>query len=340
MTSALRLDREDRWRPTPPSDTAAVRYQEWQHFVVFGPGVELLVNFNLHDAPTGGAGGARVIVIARADGCAGFVEEVPRGQCEVSRGGRAARFGDHTMTLRPEGYEVTLHAPARGVEARLSLTPRALPMIARNAEIAPGRRLDWLVVPRLEARGQVSLGGRVHRLDGAVAYHDHNWGRLAWGDDYVWDWGVALARSDAAPWAFLYSAGFNRARTRLFYEYAIAWDGPATALSASGPDARATWRGRLARPASLRLPGPLALARGRRDRDLPASVEVAAHNGDDVLTARFDLAETAEVLIPSDRDPTGALTLHECFGPATIGGAVGGHAVREEGVGVFEFVRA
>lgn len=335
------IDREDFWRWPVGASTAGARYQEWQHFVVFAEGLELIVNFSLRALRGGEASPneARLVVLGRGERWWGFVDEVDPREVEGAPDGRAMRFGASAMRLRPDGYFVTVSAPERGVSLELALRPAALPMVVRRSQITPGRRLDWVVVPRLKVEGAGTIDGRAVCLDG-VAYHDHNWGCFDWGDDYTWEWGALLCEGEGEPLTVLYSAGMNRARTRLHYEYAVAWQGEGTALSASGPDVSVAWSGRRREAAALRVPGVMSLLRPRVDADVPEVVTVDARNGSDRVEARFAVESTSEVIIPSDGDPLGSMALHECVGPVSVDATLGGRRLRQGGRGVFEFVRA
>jgi hypothetical protein len=338
--SRVAVDREDFWRWPGGAAHPRARFQEWQHFVVFGDGIDLIVNFSVR-VPAGGVAPdeARLVVLARDDRWWGFIDEVDPGAVIAGADGREVRFPQGRTSVQADGYRVQVSSPEHDVALDLTLRPAALPMVVRRSEITPGRRLDWVVVPRLTVEGTARAGDRTRALDGATAYHDHNWGCFDWGDDYTWEWGALLAEGDGAPLSVLYSAGMNRARTRLHYEYAVVWQGAETALSASGPDVVTRWSDRHAAPASLRLPGVMALLRPRRDRDLPGSVTVEARNGPDRVEARFGVESSAEIIIPSDGDPLGSLGLHECVGAAEIDAVLGGRPVRQKGRGVFEFVR-
>ena len=338
--SRVAVDREDFWRWPGGAPAGGARFQEWQHFVVFGDGVDLIVNFSVR-VPAGGAtpDEARLVVLGRSDRWWGFIDEVDPRAVTADGDGREVRFPHGRMSVHADGYRVQLRSAEHDLDLDLTLRPAALPMVVRRSEITPGRRLDWVVVPRLTVEGTVNAGGGAVCLDGASAYHDHNWGCFDWGDDYTWEWGALLGEGDGAPLSVLYSAGMNRARTRLHYEYAVVWQGAETALSASGPDVTTRWSERHAAPPSLRLPGVMSLLRPRRDRDLPGAVTVAARNGPDRVEARFALESSAEIIIPSDGDPLGSLALHECVGPVDIDAVLGGREIRQKGRGVFEFVR-
>ena len=100
-----------------------------------------------------------------------------------------------------------------------------MPSIVNNVQVGDGAPINWLVVPRLVADGEITLAGRRHVVAGALAYHDHNWGRWYWGDDLGWEWGcfltpAASATPDSntaavsAPIAVVFSLTTDRAHKR------------------------------------------------------------------------------------------------------------------------------
>jgi hypothetical protein len=332
--------RDDFWRVRSAVPTT-VPFQEWQHFTVLAPGVDLLVNFSLAGPPGLGPGAARtgrVIVLARTREWTGFVEPIPRPA--VARDGCRGRFGAHRIELRARGYRIVVDAPAHGVFLDATFRPRTVPITARRQALAPGCHLDWRLTARLAVEGRLEIGNGSEAFDlaGAAGYHDHNWGHFAWGDDFAWEWGSVLPR-DGGDWAVVYSSLMNRARTELLLEQVFVWRGPLNVFAAGGLDVRARGRGRcVARPA-LRVPPPMALLHGRGDTDVPRRLEIAARRGGDELTLRFAPESVAQVLVPSERSPRGIVAIHECVGPVDLLGRIGDETIHWEGRGVFELVR-
>jgi len=164
-----------------------------QHFVVLGPGVDLLINFSLGGRPglaRDDDRAGRVIVLARGRQWTGFVEATP--DLDMSRDGCRGRFGDHRVEIRGRGYRVVVDAPAHGVYVDATFRPATVPITARRQAIAPGRHLDWSLTARLAVDAHIELAGETFDLVDAVGYHDHNWGHFAWGDDFTWEWGSVL----------------------------------------------------------------------------------------------------------------------------------------------------
>jgi hypothetical protein len=336
----LMPERDDFWRMRSAAATSS--FKEWQHFVIIAPGVELIVNFSLAGAagPAGAAPVGRVIAMARCGDWTGFVDTVP--DAEFSRDGCRARFGAHRMEIRDGGYRVAIEAPEHGIVMDARLRSETVPITARRQAIVPGRHLDWSLTARLAVDGELEVAGHACSLAGAVAYHDHNWGQFAWGDDFTWEWGSVLpADPDAADadWAVVYSNLMNAARTELALEQVFVWRGGLNVLAAGSADIHVRSRGRYrARPA-LRLPRPLAFLQPRVDGDVPRALIVSTVSGADELAFRFTPESTAQLLIPSERSPLGIVTIHECVGRAELHGTLDGETIHWEGRGVFEFVR-
>ena len=72
------------------------------------------------------------------------------------------------------------------------------PFVVNNQPIGEGR-MCWLFVPRLRADGWLRIDGQEHRFESELAYHDHNWGRFSWGDDFGWTWGTILPARAGGP---------------------------------------------------------------------------------------------------------------------------------------------
>lgn len=337
MSLARAVLGEDGWR-CPRPRRAPVR--EWQHFIVFAPGLELLVNFSLSRAP-GASDRARVIVMARCEGrWLGLVDGADPGVTGVSRDGKRFRAAGGTLELVDGHYRVVVHQPRRGVELELRVVPEAMALVAPNQPIGDRRRLSWLIAPRALATGTVRLGDARFELAGAPTYHDHNWGEFAWGDDFCWEWGVALPDAPGRDEAVVFSSLQSRARGRTTVEQLFWWQGGRNALAASGAELEVCFRGPSRADASFRLPAVAGLLRRRNDADLPREVELRARRRGATLALDLRVEDVAELVIPSDRQPTGLVTIHECVGPVDfVCTNAAGETQRWTGRGVFEFVR-
>jgi hypothetical protein len=342
MTSiADQLDpaRDDFWRVRSPAATAAP-FKEWQHFIVLAPGLDLIVNFNL-SGPSGLGEPAdrigRVIVLARSSRWTGMVESA--SQPELSVDGCRARFGHHRIEIRSTGYRVMIEAPTEGVVIDLMLRPVAIPIAARRQSLAPGRRLDWILTPRLAVDGHVELDDRTFALRDATGYHDHNWGHFAWGDDFTWEWCSVLPTRRAADWAVVYSNLMNGARTHLVLEQLFVWRAGVNVMAAGGLDVSARAHDRYRPRPELRLPRPMAVVQPRIDSDVPSRLEVSARSGTDHLTLDFTPESVVQLLVPSELSLRGVVVINEVVGPVELAGRIAGETIRWEGRGVFELVR-
>lgn len=200
------------------------------------------------------------------------------------QGGRARRFSlavppeqvqwsprAADLVVGPGAVRVTdagsyrVHGEARGegpdagqvarVELEVVPEPRAYFPGASLGDAQPGGLVSGYAVPALKARarGTICVGASCTRIDDAVAYHDHNWGRWR---RVEWEWGevqagpVALLfgrvrQSDStaarAP-LFLYlvdSLGFRA----LFRPRAIQWEDTREVMAAGGEPLRGPARG-------------------------------------------------------------------------------------------------
>ncbi|MBX3204540.1 MAG: hypothetical protein KF764_05695 [Labilithrix sp.] len=327
-------EQNDFWRIDAVRSTPA--FKEWQHFVVFTKGLDLLVNFNVEER-AGGERIARVILMGRTDTWHGVLDTVP---VEISKDARRARFGAARLDIADGGYHVSLDWPSRRVAIRLAFHPVAMPIY--TADRPPGgRRLYWALVARANAFGTVRLGDRTFELANALAYHDHNWGSFAWGDDLAWEWGSILPEDVSSPYACVYNRVTNRARTVAHSQHLFVWREARNVLAAQRSELRVTQHGRLevdARP--FRLPAGMALIDSRRDVDLPERLEIEAGVGHDAVDVRFRTEATARILVPSEVDPLGKVVIHECVGDALVRGTIGSEPFSFGGRGVFELLRS
>ncbi len=128
----------------------------------------------------------------------GAIERFDESEMEISADLGTLTIGGNRMVVHPDGYQVVIDLPGQGITGDLYFSSVSRPFVVNNQPLGDGR-MCWLFVPKLRADGWLRIGGQEHRVDGEVAYHDHNWGRFRWGDDFGWTWGTILSQQAREP---------------------------------------------------------------------------------------------------------------------------------------------
>jgi hypothetical protein len=312
--------------------------KEWYHFCVVSPNLELIVNFNLGRAPPPAQQGvpvARLIVLARHDRWEGGVETVPDGQSTISSGRIHLMFGESHLRFEAGVFHLSVRMKEQPIAAELQLEPLAMPLRSSEARLGDGT-LNWVVVPALRAKGAVRLGDRVYRLDGAPAYHDHNWGAWRWGSDFAWQWGFGLPSRENV-WSVVYSRMTDRTRTQDFDRKLCLWREGRLARLFSERDVEIRLEGFLRLASIRKFPSVMALAAPGDSTDVPRTLHVTARSNGDHLSLRFHAEDVAQIVIPNEID-LGVTAISEVCGRLELKGYVQGESISSEGTGVFEHV--
>jgi hypothetical protein len=349
MASRQRLERlighNDHFRIGVPAGPLAPRdHKEWHHFCVVGPELDLLMNLNLSgDASVGARPGeqvARVVVLAleHGRGWHGEVETVPTRDVEVRPGDVDLRVGSSTVRFGGGVFVVSIALQDHPVALRLCLRPRTMPLLVRNDLPIGTARVNWLVLPRLEATGTIVLGASVYRLERSPAYHDHNWGRWRWGQDFSWQWGFALPDDPEDPWAVVFERTTNRARSTDLERSVTLWHRGELhrVLSQTEVDVRPLG---LLPPerVGLKVPRVMGLLMPERTTDIPERLVVTGVAGGDRLQLVFEPENVAQILIPNETN-LGMTVINEAAGRVTLEGRVKGVTLASSGRGIFEFL--
>lgn len=318
-------------------------HKEWLHFCVYGPSIDVLVNFSVvDDARPDAAPGeefARVVVLVREAGWDGDVERFEADEVRVRGGGIAMEFGPCSVRFEDGAYHIRVALTRRPITVRLRLVPRALPSLANNIQLDAGPPINWLVLPRCAAWGEVVVDGRRHAFEGAPAYHDHNWGRFAWGRDFAWEWGFGLPHAPDNPWTMVFVRLSNRAHTRALMQAVFLWRGPHQQRVFRAADVE-VWREGFLRPSRVfKVPRPMALVSPGTATDVPKRLRMRAAADGDAVDATFEADDLAQVIIPNDHD-AGVTIIHEVSGTVRVEGRVLGERVEMEGRAIFEFLGA
>jgi hypothetical protein len=337
--SAL-LARSDFLRAPVLAAARPAGFKEWHHFVVHGRGVRILINLSLNNEAFGSDGARlvpRVIVIAHDENWVGAVERFDGRAVNVSADLGELSIGGNRMSILSEGYRVAIDLPDKGIRGELHFASASRPFVVRNEPAGEGR-VSWLFVPRLRADGWLRIGDREHRMDHDLAYHDHNWGRFKWGDDFGWTWGTILPTEPGDPWSMVSVHITDRRRLGSLSRSLYVWhhDEPAAIFRHAAVQARA--HGVLGRAADCTLPPPMRLLLDGEVPGVPERIEITAARAGDRVHAEFRARSYARLAQPSEVRLGGSTVLCESDGAVRASGTINGEDFGFVGTGVFEFL--
>jgi hypothetical protein len=328
----------DSLRLPPPSDPTASAYKDWLHLNLFDHARERigLVNVSLHGAPDD----ARSVAVGAA--LVWHSDTSWRGNVVVRPFDEAAvgfsRVALDRVAVAVEHAAERVHAsvqlPDDGFRLKASAAIASAAIdVEHRLPLGPGW-ISWYVVPRLELSGTLDIDGESSSLEGASAYHDHNWGRWHWGQDFGWEWGTFQAPAPGPTFVLARVTDRN-------HEHAGRWHFsmhlagrqhrfPPSSVSAARED----------RPFDelVRLPGAQAALHQQRLRPrLPRRLTVQARDGKDRVDLEFE-AWSAAQLVTADPATRGYGFIHEIAGRFEYSGLAGGEPMSGAGLAIVEHV--
>lgn len=334
------MERSDafRFETMAPSAEAQPR-QEWHHFIVHGDGSRIILNLSIAD--TEGLADPRpavrfVLLVHRPGSWSGWVENVDYEAVELSGKGPEARFDSSHLRFEESGYDLDLRLPESQVHGRLHFRPRSESMIKANQPLGSGR-FTWLLVPRLDVDGHLWAGGIRYSMRSAPAYHDHNWGRFRWGDDFGWHWGAFLGSDRSNPWSLVYWRMMDRGHLTTHGQGVALWrhDEPIAVFRDGAVQVES--EGLVRKPPGTTVPSVMSIVAPGTASDIPRSLRVRARRGGDRIDALVTVEEYGRIVVPVN-GPGPNVVLHEVSARVETSGRVEGHEVEMEGTGVFEFL--
>lgn len=176
------------------SDSA---WAEWHYFNVVLPDGWLYLTYMVAgDIPGGRWGGRMLATRVRETGETVFEDTIPAEDVAFRPGSPDIEIAGSAVRIRPDGtYAVRARIPAAdggpALDVDLSIGA-ARPKYVPPVDVGGGRIPSGYVVPLLDGRatGRICRAAACLRLEGAPAYHDHNWG--VWRD-VTWEWGQVNA---------------------------------------------------------------------------------------------------------------------------------------------------
>lgn len=267
----------------------------------------------------------------------GGVAQFAPGNWQATAGLLNASWGDR-QSIEWRNGQLHVKLQLAGLAADLTLTPVAVPSLSHGIALPADGTIHWLLAPRMLASGTLQLGSTVHILRDVPAYHDHNWGHFAWGDDFAWEWGYALPDDPSTPWSAVSVRLHDRGRTNLWSSALFLWHGSRQIRAFRDAQIQGHAHGLQRVAHAFQVPAALGMTVSPAF-DLPEWLELHAVDGADELVLRFVPRDVSRILLPQDDDPLGVTSICEAVGEVTVRGVVHGLDVDLTGHAVYEFMR-
>lgn len=313
--------------------------QEWHHFIVQGDRARVIVNFSIGDReglPDPRPSPRLIVLVHHDDDWSGWISQLDYDEVDLGASGLGARFGPSSIDFHDGGYEIDVRIPESGVRGRLRFTPKSESLVKNNQPLGAGR-FTWLFVPRLTVDGHLWAGGVRYGMREALGYHDHNWGRFRWGDDFAWQWGSVLASDPDNPWSLVFWRMSDRSRLATRGQGLALWrnDRPAAVFRDSLVHVEGT--GMLQRSPQVILPPAMGITNPGSASDIPRRVAIDAWRGEDHVGLVANVDNYGRIVVPSDSDARDVV-IHEVSVTVEASGKVDGRPIEMGGTGVFEFL--
>jgi len=316
-------------------------HKEWLHFALHVEGLDLLVNFSVVDdvrpGIRAGTEQSRLVCLVREKSWLGDIDHFSRDETRVVGGRLDVRFAHNFAMLKNGKLELSARMRDLPVSLELSLDPVTLPTQANNLQVEGCDPINWIVVPRLLAHGEVRIEDRRYVISGATAYHDHNWGRFRWGKNFAWEWGYAAPDSRQNPWTLVFVRLSDRPHLADLMQAIFLWKGERQVRLFRAGELRVRHEGLLRPQRVFKLPRVMRLVCPSNVTDIPKKLVVRAERGRDYIDLEFLPTDVAQVIIPND-DDLGVTIIHEVAGKVAVSGRIDGERVLIEGSSIFEFL--
>jgi hypothetical protein len=328
-------------RPPSPLDPTAPAYKDWLHLNFADPrsGTIGLLNVSLHGSPWDPRSRAMGVVLVHSPewGWQSHVEITGYSGANLWESGIALR----DIALAIDRQRGTIHASSLGSANRFHAhlqAEAASQQVAFEQEmpLGPGW-ISWSFVSNLHLSGEWKIGEYRTLLENAPAYHDHNWGRWHWGDDFGWEWGCFLkGMSPGQNLSMVFARTTDRAHRSRGKPFLVA-EANSKRRCFLPENVEVAFVGSFDSPLH-RVPGAMAaLHQEMAQPCLPGGVSIQAWQGADRLAISF-VARGAAQFIASDPSERGYSFIHEMVGEYRVSGELRGAHLKDHGAAVFEYV--
>jgi hypothetical protein len=282
---------------------------------------------------------ARLTILMRAEHWRGEVAGFDPEAVEARAGRVDVRLGPNRVSFADGEYRLAAGFRDGSGALDVRLRPVTMPSIVHNVHVGDGPPINWLVVPRLVAAGTVTVDGRDHAVDGALAYHDHNWGHFGWGRDFAWEWGYGLPDDASNPWSLVFVRLSNRGHTRAMMQGVFLWKAAREQRVFRDGDLQVAHEGLFRAARICKVPAPMALVHPELATGIPRRLHFRGVADGDRVDGTFTCEDVAQVIIPNDRD-LGVTAINEVSGRLAVRAVVAGEEIEIDGRAIFEFLGA
>lgn len=316
-------------------------YKEWHHFAIIAPGIQVILNLSVcvdtrRTIPPETRLGRMVLLVRQNGQWDGDVDTFQPDETELTAGQIDLRLGHNQVRFHDGCYMVSAALENRPITVRLRLTPQTYPIFRRRTAVGEGA-ISWLAVPRLRVDGEVTVGRVVHRLNGASAYHDHNWGNWLWGHDFSWHWGYALPEAAEHDWSIIFDHLMNSTRNHRLELRLGIWKRAVLQRLFLHGEIETRQEGFFHQPEIRKFPRIMTLVAPQATTDVPRVLSIHAASKDDYLNCVFETEDIVQIVIPNETD-LGVTVINEVSGTLTTEGRIKGERVAIVGSGFFEFL--
>lgn len=241
-----------------------------------------------------------------------------------------------------DGQQIALRIAPRDIELQLNLVarPTATPLLVSEGAPFGSGYFGWGIMPVLQAEGEIAACGRSEPIDSSwFCYHDHNFGRFRWGEDFGWEWLVAHAVGDGGePMTVIADWRTDRAHTPggLLHVYIVI--GGKVRKIFLGPAVRLRWHWHDEAALPTRLPGTMATLLADRPVRRPRAIVLDAADERDRIQLTVDVDAYFEVIAP-DSCSSAATRIGETSGLATVELRLADSCLAGRGLAYAEYTR-
>jgi hypothetical protein len=335
------VDRIEALRIPAQPQAAAHDWKDWYHVVLLHPasGWRAIANVNL----VGGGSDAELqwtLVVHRPDGRVHGASRSQPWQAGLVTSRPLGLTGDEAA-LGFDGERLALRIAPRDLDLQLGLhaTPASTPLLVTDGAPFGSGFIGWGLLPQLRAEGRLAACGDAAAIDdGWFCYHDHNFGRFRWGEDFGWEWLVAHAACGDEAVTVVVDWRTDRAHAAGGLPYLFVFVGGALRKVFLGPALRLRWHWHDAAALPPRLPGAMATRLADRPVRAPRAVLLDAADERDRIALTVEIDAYLEIVAP-DNCSAAIARIGESSGPASIDLRLAERRLEGRGLAYAEYTR-
>lgn len=289
-------------------------WKDWYHYILINPSgdIKILLNVCLNGRP--GKGEIQLTIVVtfsnlykgnEKDCTYGNVVCIPWRENMVYR--EPLKILDSSITIEIDGDEtrISLNETKSKIQLNMKCKVEGPPLlIDENTDFGSGF-IGWGFIPKLSVSGKLQIAATKIDIDKKwYCYHDRNFGRFHWGEDFGWEWIVINLKDvrNNESYQLVFDQKTNKNHSEKGFKYIFLFQNNKMKKIFLGNTLKVQWNRCADYKTPIRLPGTMASIFSNQVAANINSILIHAKDDRDSFKLELEVDNNFQLIVPDHKD--------------------------------------